>query len=74
MREFYAQSSNKRTQWLDKINDVSNSLTNVTVYGKLLKQGEYNKGQWRERWCICSVRTFDYFEGPTEGQSKGSIG
>lgn len=74
MREFYVQSSNKRTQWVDKINEVSSMLVNFSVYGLLLKQGEHNKSSWRERWCLCSGRSFDYFESATDNQSKGSLG
>lgn len=73
MREFYVQSSNKRTQWVDKINEVSSMLVNFSVYGLLLKQGEHNKSSWRERWCLCSGRSFDYFESATDNQSKGSL-
>lgn len=41
--------------------------------GKLLKQGGMGKNSWQERWTICVDSNFDYFDGPTDNQPKGSI-
>lgn len=72
-REFYAKTRNRRTQWMNKINDISAELSNRTITGKLLKQGGLGKNVWQERWCICTGTSLDYFDSPTDNQSKGSL-
>jgi hypothetical protein len=75
VRELYVKTNNRREQWMEKINDISAVLTNCgAVYGKLHKQGGMSKNTWQERWCICSGKTLDYFDGPTDNQSKGCLG
>lgn len=73
-REFYAGSKEKRDQWISTINDLSASLRDTAVYGKLFKQGGLAKSSWQERWSICAGNSLDYFEDATENQPKGSIG
>lgn len=73
-REMYAKTNHRRAQWMELINDISNVLEKTAVYGKLFKQGGLSKNQWQERFCVCSGRTLDYFDGPTDNQSKGSLG
>ena len=72
-RDFYAKTRNRRSQWMSKINDVSAELMNRSMTGKLLKQGGLSKNIWQERWCICTGTTLDYFDAPTDNQSKGSL-
>jgi len=73
-REFYAKSRKRRTQWIEKLTDVINEITKMAVYGKLKKLGGASHNVWQERWCICTGRSFDYFDLPTDNQSKGTIG
>lgn len=73
MREFYAVSNNRRNQWVNIINDMSNVLRPLSQYGKMYKQGGLAKSSWQERWCICVGNDLDYFENATENQPKGSI-
>jgi hypothetical protein len=72
-REFYAKTSNRRNQWINTINDMSSKLGSTSCYGKLFKQGGIAKSTWQERWAICSGSTLDYFDSPTDNQSKGCI-
>lgn len=72
-REFYAKSNTRRSQWIEKINDISAALQSGAVYGKLYKQGGLSKNVWQERWCIICGPTLDYFEQASDNQSKGSI-
>ena len=72
-RDFYAKTRNRRSQWMNKINEISNELSSRAIYGKLLKQGGMSKNVWQERWCISTGTTIDYFDGPTDNQSKGSL-
>ena len=74
MREFYAKTNNRRSQWIDKINSISNHLTNKVMFGKLLKQGGLAKNVWQERWCIAAGRWLDYFDDAKDNQAKGTIG
>jgi hypothetical protein len=73
VRELYVKSDNRRQQWIERINNVSQELTKFAVYGKLLKQGGLGKNIWQERWCISVRDSIDYFENPTDNQSKGTI-
>lgn len=72
-RDFYAKTRNRRNQWMIKINDISSELLNRSMTGKLLKQGGLGKNIWQERWCICTGSTLDYFDSPTDNQSKGCL-
>lgn len=72
-RDFYAKTRNRRNQWMTKINDISAELTSRSMTGKLQKQGGLGKNVWQERWCICTGTTLDYFDSPTDNQSKGSL-
>jgi hypothetical protein len=72
-REFYAKTRNRRAQWINKINEISNELSHRAIFGKLFKQGGMSKNVWQERWCICTGTTIDYFDSPTDNQSKGSL-
>lgn len=74
VRELYAKSDNRRQQWIERINNVSQELMKTAVYGKLLKQGGLGKNIWQERWCISVRDAIDYFDNPTDNQSKGTIG
>jgi hypothetical protein len=74
VRELSAKSNNRRMQWIDRINQAAQNLLKNCVYGKLLKQGGMSKNIWQERWCISTRDTIDYFDGPTDNQSKGTIG
>ena len=73
-REFYCKTKNRRDQWVELVNEISNELLNASVYGKLSKQGGLRHNAWQERWCICTGHSLDYFEDPSDNQSKGSIG
>eukprot|EP01040_Poterioochromonas_malhamensis_P020548 gene20548-24555_t len=73
VRELYVKSDNRRQQWIERINMISQELIKNAVYGKLLKQGGLGKSTWQERWCISVRDTIDYFDSPTENQSKGTI-
>ena len=73
-REFYARTRKRRSQWIEKLTDVIREVTKVAAYGKLKKLGGANHNVWQERWCICTGRSFDYFDLPTDNQSKGTIG
>lgn len=74
VRELYVKSDNRRQQWIERINIISQELIKNAVYGKLLKQGGLGKSTWQERWCISVRDTIDYFDSPTDNQSKGTIG
>lgn len=72
-RELYAKTTNRRTQWINAINELSSKLQGRSMTGKIFKQGGLTKNTWQERWAVCAGQTLDYFESPTENQSKGSI-
>eukprot|EP00600_Ochromonadales_sp_CCMP1393_P013430 CAMPEP_0175012260 /NCGR_PEP_ID=MMETSP0005-20121125/9205_1 /TAXON_ID=420556 /ORGANISM="Ochromonas sp., Strain CCMP1393" /LENGTH=367 /DNA_ID=CAMNT_0016268467 /DNA_START=231 /DNA_END=1334 /DNA_ORIENTATION=+ len=72
-REVYAKSKTRRNQWMHVINEISTEITRTAVFGNLAKQGGLRKSTWQDRWCICAARSFDYFESPTDNQSKGTI-
>lgn len=74
VRELCAKSDNRRQQWIERINQVSANLLKSCAFGKLLKQGGLGKNVWQERWCISVRDTIDYFDSPTDNQSKGTIG
>ncbi len=72
-REFYTTSKERRSQWIDLINSISQNLKKKSVYGKLLKMGGKFTYTWQERWVICVGSCIDYFENAHDNQSKGSI-
>ena len=72
-RELYAKTSNRRNQWINAINDLSAKLSGTAMSGKIFKQGGMAKSSWQERWAMCAGSTLDYFDSPTENQSKGCI-
>lgn len=74
VRELYVKSENRRMQWIEKINQLSETLMRTCIFGKLLKQGGLGKNIWQERWCISTRDTIDYFDSPTDNQGKGTIG
>ena len=75
-REFYAKTDNRRRQWVNKINNMSDTLGVDGHYGTLKKLGGLAKFSWQERWCVCtgpSGETMDYFDDPKDNQSKGFL-
>lgn len=72
VRELYAKNNVRRSQWIDLLNNISNSITS-SMSGNLLKQGGLGKSTWQERYCVCAGRELDYFETVLDNQPKGSI-
>ena len=72
-REFYAKSDNRRRQWVNKINSYASELSAVSLYGNLYKKGGLITEVFQKRWCSMNSHSLDYFDEPTDSNSKGSI-
>jgi len=72
--EFMTRSAMRRAQWMSKINNLSAAITKNSIYGVILKQqgGLFNSG-WKERWCVCTGRTLDWYETAADSLPKSGV-
>ena len=74
VRELYAKSKVRRTQWIDKLTEVSEALKEQgAMMGKLYKQGGISKNVWQERWSLVLGNCIYYYEAPTDNAPKGFL-
>ena len=75
VRELYAKSNVRRSQWIEKVTEVCNELKQSgAMMGKLYKQGGISKNVWQERWCLIVGNAIYYYENPTDSSPKGFLG
>lgn len=75
VRELYAKTNVRRSQWVEKINEVCAELKlSGSMFGKLYKQGGMSKNIWQERWSLVVGNCLYYYESSTDTSPKGFLG